>query len=187
MGDGNLSCQHDVLLKYSCVSILLRYMLLARYWGMRDDHDLNRISTLSSQNIHAALRRKVCDASVVDELFERITILGIPIVDEILTGSKEPPFLHRRVASHLPHRPQHDQMNVSCLSPTGSYACVSGSASARCLPWPSFVQGRIMEMAKDTQLRGLAEAALEFGEARELCQHEHGVPQRDGFLVTGNA
>jgi hypothetical protein len=42
-------------------------------------------------------------------------------------------------------------------------------------------------MAKDTQLRGLAEAALEFGKARELGQHEHRIPQRDGFFVTGNA
>ena len=36
---------HPVLLKYSCVSILLRRMRLARYWSMRNDHDLNRIST----------------------------------------------------------------------------------------------------------------------------------------------
>src|SRR5262249_27675478 len=46
---------------------------------------------------------------------------------------------------------------------------------------------RVMEVAKNTQLRGLPEAALEFGEARELGQREHGVPQRDGFLVIGNA
>ena len=28
-------------------------------------------------------------------------------------------------------------------------------------------------MAQDTQLRGLAEAALEFGKTRKLCQREH--------------
>src|SRR5215467_9784467 len=52
---------------------------------------------------------------------------------------------------------------------------------------PIFVHRARSEMAKDTQLRGLAEAALKFCEARELSQREHGVPQRDGFLVPGNA
>src|ERR671914_1737946 len=52
---------------------------------------------------------------------------------------------------------------------------------------PILLLGGITEIAKDTQLRRLTEAALEFCEARKFCQREHGVPQRDGFLVTRNA
>src|SRR5262245_29941765 len=61
--------------------------------------------------------------------------------------------------------------------------------SKKSITWsalPVLVLGGITEIAQDTQLRGLAEAALELGEARELGQREHGVPQRHGFLVTGN-
>ena len=40
-------------------------------------------------------------------------------------------------------------------------------------------------MAQDTQLRGLAEAALEFGKAWEGGQHEHRVPQRTASSSLG--
>ena len=36
-------------------------------------------------------QRKAFDASVVDDLCERITILGIAVVDEVLTGLKDKP------------------------------------------------------------------------------------------------
>src|SRR5262245_41538 len=48
-------------------------------------------------------QRKAFDASVVENLAERITILTITVVDKVLTGLKEVPLLHRCVASHLHH------------------------------------------------------------------------------------
>ena len=44
---------------------------------------------------------------------------------------------------------------------------------------PILWQGCLREIAQDTQLWGLAQAALDFSEARELGQREHGVPQRE--------
>src|SRR5215217_4097636 len=48
-------------------------------------------------------QRKACDASVVEHLAERVTILAITVVDKVLIRSKEASLLHRRIASYLHH------------------------------------------------------------------------------------